>query len=63
MGCQCFIGRRRQRIHRSRLAEGIISVEMTDQVSEDCKAAVEAASQEIIDGKIKCEDFFSDKAK
>lgn len=45
------------------LAEGIISVEMTDQVSDECKAAVEAASQEIIDGKIKCEDFFSDKAK
>jgi len=45
------------------VAEGIISIEMTDQVSDECKAAVEAANQDILNGVIKCEDFFSDKAK
>lgn len=45
------------------LAEGVISVEMTDQCSEECKAAVEAAKQEIIKGNINCKDFFSEKAK
>lgn len=45
------------------IPEGIISIEMTDQVSDECKAAVEAAMKDIADGKIKCEDFFSDKAK
>lgn len=45
------------------LAEGVISVEMTDQVSEECKAAVKAASDDIIGGKINCKDYFSDKAK
>lgn len=45
------------------ISEGVISVEMTDQVSDECKAAVEAASKEIADGTIKCEEFFSEKAK
>lgn len=45
------------------LAEGIISIEMTDQVSDECKAAVEAAEKGIMDGSIVCESFFSDKAK
>ena len=40
------------------LADGIITIEMTDQVSEECRAAVEKASEEIINGTIKCEDFF-----
>lgn len=45
------------------LAEGVISVEMTDKCSAECKAAVEAASGEIISGNINCKDFFSEKAK
>ena len=45
------------------LAEDVISVEMTDQCSEECKTAVEEAKKEIISGSIICEDFFSDKAK
>lgn len=45
------------------IAEGIISIEMTGQVSDECKAAVEAASKEIANGTIKCADYFSDKAK
>jgi len=41
------------------IAEGIIEVIMTDKVSDECKAAVEQASQDIASGKIKCEDYFA----
>ena len=40
------------------LVDGIISIDMTDKVSEECRAAVEQASEDIINGTIKCEDFF-----
>lgn len=40
------------------LTEGIITIVMTDQVSDECKAAVEQASKDIMDGTIKCEDNF-----
>lgn len=40
------------------LAEGIITIVMTDQVSDEAKAAVEQATQDIMNGTIKCEDNF-----
>lgn len=45
------------------IADGIISIELTDKCSDECKAAVEAAMEDIASGKIVCEDFFSEKAK
>lgn len=45
------------------LAEGVITVDMTDKCPDECKAAVEAAGKDIISGKINCKDFFSEKAK
>ena len=44
------------------LAEGIINIEFTDAVSEECIAAVEAAKEDIANGVIVCEDFFSESA-
>lgn len=45
------------------LAEGVITVDMTDKCSDECKTAVEAAKQDIISGKINCKDYFSEKAR
>lgn len=42
------------------LAEDVFAIEMTDKCSDECKAAVEKAKAEIINGTIDCTENFKD---